>query len=49
MVDVYVDGSLTLDDFEPGDLTDAIDLPAGTYTVAITRAEAADADRKSVV
>jgi hypothetical protein len=43
IVDVYVDGSLTLDDFEPGDLTDAIDLPAGTYTVAITGAEAADA------
>jgi hypothetical protein len=41
-VDIYVDGSLTLDDFEPGDLTDAIDLPAGTYTVAITAAEAMD-------
>jgi len=42
MVDLYVDGKLTLDDFEPGDLTDAIDLPAGTYTVAITTAEAPD-------
>jgi hypothetical protein len=41
-VDVYVDGELTLDDFEPGDLTDALDLPAGTYTVAITAANAAD-------
>ncbi len=41
-VDVYVDGDLTLDDFEPGDLAGPLDLPAGTYTVAITAADAAD-------
>jgi hypothetical protein len=42
IVDVYVNGDLTLDNFEPGDLTDALDLPAGTYTVAITASDAAD-------
>jgi hypothetical protein len=42
IVDVYVNGDLTLDNFEPRDLTDALDLPAGTYTVAITESDAAD-------
>ncbi|MGV8859475.1 DUF4397 domain-containing protein [Rhodoglobus sp.] len=42
VVDVYVNGELTLDDFEPGDLAGPLDLPAGTYTVAITAADAAD-------
>jgi len=42
-VDVYVNGDLTLDDFEPGDLAGPLDLPAGTYSVAITAADAADA------
>ena len=28
-VDVYVNGALTLDDFEPGDLAGPLDLPAG--------------------
>ncbi|HEY8588235.1 MAG TPA: DUF4397 domain-containing protein [Naasia sp.] len=41
-VDVYVNGELTLDDFEPGDLAGPLDLPAGTYTVAITAPDAAD-------
>ncbi|WP_225752688.1 DUF4397 domain-containing protein [Actinotalea sp. Marseille-Q4924] len=41
-VDVYVNGDLTLDDFEPGDLAGPLALPAGTYTVAITAADAAD-------
>ncbi|WP_265520134.1 DUF4397 domain-containing protein [Oerskovia flava] len=41
-VDVYVDGELTLDDFEPGDLAGPLDLPAGTYSVAITAADAED-------
>jgi hypothetical protein len=39
-VDVYVNGDLTLDDFEPGDLAGPLSLPAGTYTVAITAADA---------
>ncbi|MBH0131542.1 DUF4397 domain-containing protein [Salinibacterium sp. NK8237] len=41
-VDVYVNGELTLDDFEPGDLAGPLDLPADTYTVAITTSDAAD-------
>ncbi|WP_250445704.1 DUF4397 domain-containing protein [Actinotalea sp. C106] len=41
-VDVYVDGELTLDDFEPGDLAGPLELPAGTYSVAITASDAAD-------
>jgi hypothetical protein len=41
-VDVWVDGELTLDDFAPGDLAGPLALPAGTYSVAITAADAAD-------
>lgn len=42
-VDVYVDGELTLDDFEPGDLAGPLALPAGDYEVAITAPDAEDA------
>src|SRR5690625_3275750 len=42
VVDVYVDGERTLDDFEPGDLAGPLELPAGTYSVAITAADAED-------
>ncbi|TFD32689.1 DUF4397 domain-containing protein [Cryobacterium cryoconiti] len=42
-VDVYVNDELTLDDFKPGDLAGPLDLPAGTYKVAITASDAADA------
>ena len=42
-VDVYVNGTLTLDDFTPGTLAGPLDLPAGTYSVAITASDAADA------
>ncbi|GIJ00053.1 uncharacterized protein DUF4397 [Sediminihabitans luteus] len=41
-VDVYVNGELTLDDFEPGDMAGPLELAPGTYTVAITAADAAD-------
>lgn len=41
-VDVYVNGELTLDDFEPGDMGGPLQLAPGTYTVAITAADAAD-------
>lgn len=41
-VDVYVNGDLTLDDFTPGTLAGPLDLPAGTYSVALTAADAAD-------
>ncbi|MFE5410199.1 DUF4397 domain-containing protein [Microbacterium sp. NPDC056569] len=42
-VDVYVNGDLTLDDFQPGDLAGPLDLPAGAYEVALTAPDAADA------
>lgn len=42
-VDVYVDGALTLDDFQPGTFAGPLDLPAGDYEVALTAADAADA------
>ncbi|MBW4031680.1 MAG: DUF4397 domain-containing protein [Acidobacteria bacterium] len=35
-VDVWVNGSVLLSNFQPGTLTDAQDLPAGDYTVVIT-------------
>ncbi len=41
-VDVYVDGKLTLDNFEPGSFSDPLSLHAGTYSVAITAADATD-------
>lgn len=41
-VDVWVNGERTLDDFEPGDLAGPLELAAGTYTVAITAADATD-------
>jgi hypothetical protein len=42
-VDVYVNGALTLDDFQPETVAGPLDLPAGTYDVAITAADATDA------
>ena len=42
-VDVYVNGELTLDDFQPGDLAGPLALPAGDYEVALTATDAADA------
>lgn len=41
-VDVYVNGEITLNDFQPGDLAGPLDLPAGDYVVAITAPDAAD-------
>ncbi|BDZ41649.1 hypothetical protein GCM10025865_09480 [Paraoerskovia sediminicola] len=41
-VDVYVNGELTLDDFEPGDMAGPLELAPDTYTVAITAADAED-------
>lgn len=41
-VDVYVNGALTLDDFQPETVAGPLDLPAGSYDVAITAADAAD-------
>lgn len=42
-VDVYVNDELTLDNFEPGSIGGPLALPADTYSVAITAADAADA------
>jgi hypothetical protein len=42
-VDVYVNGDLTLDNFEPQTVAGPLDLPAGSYDVAITAADAPDA------
>jgi Domain of unknown function (DUF4397) len=42
-VDIYVNGALTLDDFQPETVAGPLDLPAGSYAIAITAADAADA------
>ena len=42
-VDVYVNGELTIDDFQPGKLAGPLPLPAGDYEVALTTPDAADA------
>ena len=47
-VDVYVNNELKLDDFKPGDLAGPLELPAGTYTVAITASDAADASAPAI-
>ncbi|SFP09447.1 protein of unknown function [Geodermatophilus dictyosporus] len=41
-VDVYADGERLIDDFRPGTLTDPLQLPAGSYDVALFPADAAD-------
>ncbi|MDH3464068.1 MAG: DUF4397 domain-containing protein [Acidimicrobiia bacterium] len=38
-VDVYVNGALTLEDFQPGDVAGPLDLPAGDYDLAIAAAD----------
>lgn len=48
VVDVYVNNELTLDDFAPGDLAGPLELPAGTYSVAITASDAADASAPAI-
>jgi len=47
-VDVYVNNALTLDDFAPGDLAGPLELAPGTYTVAITASDAADASAPAI-
>lgn len=47
-VDVWVNGERTLDDFTPGSMAGPLDLPAGTYTVAITAADAPDASAPAI-
>ena len=47
-VDVYVNDALTLEDFLPGALAGPLDLPAGTYTVAIRAANADPASAPAI-
>jgi hypothetical protein len=47
-VDVYVNNKLTLDNFKPGDLAGPLELAPGTYTVAITASDAADASKPAI-
>ena len=47
-VDVYVNNKLTIHDFKPGDLAGPLDLPAGTYSVAITASGAKDASSPAI-
>ena len=41
-VDVYANGERLIDDFQPGTLTDPLELPAGSYDLALFPADAAD-------
>ena len=41
-VDVYANGERLIDDFQPGTLTDPLQLPAGEYDLALFPADAAD-------
>ncbi len=43
-VDVFIDGELALDDFEPGTVEGPVELPAGSLDVAVTAADAENAD-----
>jgi hypothetical protein len=47
-VDVYVNGEPTLRDFAPGTVTDALELPAGSYELAVREAGAA-ADSEAAI
>lgn len=40
--DVYVNDELSIDNFDPAEITDPISLPAGTYEIDITEANATD-------
>jgi hypothetical protein len=48
-VDVYVNGDLTLEDFEPTTVTDALSLPAGTYDIEIYAADADPATADPII
>ena len=48
-VDVYVDGKRAIDDFKPISEQGPVDLPAGSHTVALFPADAADGSGKPVL
>jgi hypothetical protein len=49
VVDVYVNGDLTLDDFAPGTLTDPLTLPAGDYDLKVVASDAPDGNAPAIV
>ena len=48
-VDVFLNGERALDDFAPGTTSDPLGLAAGTYSVAVLPADAADASGTPVI
>ncbi|MDN4614280.1 DUF4397 domain-containing protein [Leifsonia sp. F6_8S_P_1B] len=48
-VDVWVNGTDTVKNFQPGTMAGPLALPAGTYSVAITKVGAASADDSPVI
>lgn len=48
-VDVYANGTILLDDFAPGTLTDPLMLPAGDYDLKVVASDAANADAEAIV
>lgn len=48
-VDVYANGTILLDDFAPGTLTDPLMLPAGDYDLKVVASDAADANADAIV
>lgn len=47
-VDIYVNGALTIEDFQPDTVTDPISLPAGDYDLAVRPADAAAASPPAI-
>lgn len=43
VLDVWLDGDLLLDDFEPSSLTEPLEVPAGDHEIAMTAPDASDA------
>jgi hypothetical protein len=48
-VDVYVNDELTLEAFEPGTVTDPLELPAGDYEIAVREAGADAASEPAIL
>lgn len=48
-VDVYANGDLLVEDFEPGTITDPVSLPAGEYDLAVYPADAEPASAEPAI
>lgn len=48
-VDVWVDGTLTLDDFQPTTLSPTLSLPAATYSIAVTPPDATSSTDRVII